>query len=110
MPFHDYDEQTLTRLVQEFRTDPDKIREELKTDPAMIESLELLMIRHDPKENDSTLKPLIDAAREAADKLVPGPRELGRCHKVWFEQKRLLLEQGIDWKSPAEMNPHSFFD
>lgn len=110
MSFRDHDKQTLSRLIREFQIDPAKAREELKDDPDTIRILELMECKHDPQEDDSTLKPIIDAAHVTANQLVPGPRELGRCHKVWFEQKRLLLEQGIDWKTPAEMNPHSFFD
>jgi hypothetical protein len=35
----------------------------------------------------------------------------GLCHRIWLDAKeRLLREEGIDWKSPAEMNPGSCFD
>jgi len=30
--------------------------------------------------------------------------------KVAKESSELLAEQGIDWKTPSEMNPESLFD
>jgi len=36
---------------------------------------------------------------------------LGYCHRFWALKQRILKEEyGIDWKSPAEMNPDWFFD
>lgn len=36
---------------------------------------------------------------------------LGYCHVYWAVKKRILKEKyGIDWKSPAELNPHIRFD
>ena len=36
---------------------------------------------------------------------------LGFCHRYWAVQKSILLnEYGIDWKTPAEMNPDMCFD
>lgn len=71
-------------------------------------------IRHDPQERNPQLKKLIVAAGQQAEAslaaLVP-PGALGRCHFVWAEQQRLLKENhGIDWKTPAEMNPTIMFD
>ena len=34
----------------------------------------------------------------------------GTCHRYWWRKKELLREKGIDWKSPAEMNPDIRFD
>lgn len=113
MAFRDHDEQTLTRLVREFRTDPDKVRVELKDDPDTLSMLDLMVIKHDPQEKDPALKILIDKAGEEALQIVnkhTPERRRGKCHDIWTEQKRILSEQGIDWKSPAEMNPHSYFD
>ncbi len=42
------------------------------------------------------------------------PREQykrGICHAIWARKKQLLWElYGIDWKSPAELNPTTRFD
>ena len=36
---------------------------------------------------------------------------LGYCHLYWSIKKTILLEDyGIEWKSPAELNPHILFD
>lgn len=35
----------------------------------------------------------------------------GICHAIWARKKQLLKEMyNIDWKSPAELNPHIIFD
>jgi hypothetical protein len=35
----------------------------------------------------------------------------GGCHFIWRETKKVLLEQhGIEWFTPAEMNPGMKFD
>ena len=35
---------------------------------------------------------------------------MGICHRYWHRKKELLKECGVDWKSPAEMNPDVIFD
>ena len=36
---------------------------------------------------------------------------MGYCHKYWYYKKKYLKEiYGIDWKSPAELNPNTIFD
>jgi len=35
----------------------------------------------------------------------------GTCHRRWERKKELLKEMyDIDWKSPAELNPHVLYD
>ena len=35
----------------------------------------------------------------------------GGCHLYWVYKKRILKEDyDIDWKSPAELNPHTMYD
>jgi hypothetical protein len=73
-------------------------------------------IRHDIKERDPKLKKIIKLAEQEAEKLLkessPGcDKLLGYCHSLWDEQKRILREKyGIDWKTPAELNPDICFD
>lgn len=41
------------------------------------------------------------------------PREwkLGNIHAYWSEMKKLMRkEYGVDWKSPADRNPHTRYD
>ena len=36
---------------------------------------------------------------------------LGFCHVIWRYKKRILREDyGLDWQSPAELNPHIWYD
>jgi hypothetical protein len=36
---------------------------------------------------------------------------MGFCHVIWRHKKRILLEDfGLEWQSPAELNPHIFYD
>ena len=36
---------------------------------------------------------------------------LGFCHTYWAAKKNvLIMDYGIDWKTPAELNPHIFYD
>ncbi len=35
---------------------------------------------------------------------------MGTCHRYWARKKELLRRFGIEWKSPAEMNPFTIFD
>lgn len=38
------------------------------------------------------------------------PKCRGMCHRAWSIQKQLLAAEGIDWRTPAEMNPNVRFD
>ena len=39
------------------------------------------------------------------------PQGMGFCHIYWRRKKQLLKElYDIDWKTPAELNPHIKFD
>lgn len=64
----------------------------------------------DPIENDPGTRKLVAAAARAADTLVSEAIRRGRCHCIWFEQKRILAAQGTAWFSPADMNPGIVFD
>ncbi len=75
---------------------------------------ETFRTRRDPQERDPRLRPVIDAAAQEAEVSL---REdgwtigMGYCHVLWGCQKRILKEKyGINWKTPAEMNPDVRFD
>jgi hypothetical protein len=71
--------------------------------------------RSDPQERDPRVSPFIEAAAidaecelraEGADE-----HQLGYCHLLWERQRTILRERyGIDWRTPAQMNPDVFFD
>lgn len=69
-------------------------------------------LNHDPQEDDPKLGPIIrQAEAEAEARLSDEPRGIGFCHLLWETQKDLLkTKYGIDWKTPAEMNPEVLFD
>lgn len=65
---------------------------------------------HDPIEDDTAKCERIRAAAKTAEALVGHEIGRGRCHRIWFEQTRILATQGITWFSPAVMNPWTVFD
>lgn len=71
-----------------------------------------LPINHDPIEHDPAIAPLIDEADKLAQREVENHKQqMGVCHLYWRTKKRILKEQfGIDWQTPAEMNPGVLFD
>jgi hypothetical protein len=88
-------------------------------------------IARDPIEDDPAVRPLFLAVCAQADREVqewhrqriaeleqqsPAVAALfrngrGLCHRQWALIKKLLHEQhGIEWQSPAEMNPWVIYD
>ena len=51
-----------------------------------------------------------DAEREALSHLKDTPRSMGFCHAYWSRLSDALSDRGIDWRSPALMNPRCMFD
>ena len=68
---------------------------------------------HDPIEDDPSVASLFAQVRREAQSIVEaegGPR-LGRCHQVWHIVQRTLRERhGIEWLTPAQLNPGVAFD
>jgi len=71
-----------------------------------------IVVLYDPQEDDSEKRSYIEAAQVEADgSLAEGPNVLGSCNAAWAIQKQILREKyGIDWQTPAEMNPGCRFD
>nr|MDO8115629.1 hypothetical protein [Candidatus Sigynarchaeota archaeon] len=71
---------------------------------------------HDPIEDDPAFNDRIKAAEKEASRLLKRSKrikegQLGYCHAFWGAKKRILREKyGIEWKSPAELNPYTKFD
>ena len=64
----------------------------------------------DPIELDPVFGKLVKEASARAEKTILDI-EIGRCHQIWDEQARILKqEHGIDWYSPAQMNPWNMYD
>jgi len=81
--------------------------------------------RLDPLDSDPAYADIIRSISEAAtDLAIKDINEefpylnvtrddlvMGLCHAVWRHKKRLLKElHGLDWSSPAELNPHILYD
>ena len=76
---------------------------------------------HDPLEDDPALAAIIKQVESEAEVLAVEEFEeflresglpsgltpgMGRCHHIWGIMQKLLRERhGIDWLTPAEMNP-----
>ena len=44
-------------------------------------------------------------------RLVDHPRGMGYCHAYWPERAKVLMSKfGVEWRSPARMNPRVIFD
>ena len=69
-------------------------------------------LKYDPIEDTAVYKAVIkDVEKELDELLKDKPRGMGFCHIYWYEKKRILKEKyGINWKSPAVMNPRVMFD
>lgn len=72
-----------------------------------------MYFRRDPQESNPAFRRLLEAAVAEAEAIVQaqGIRDLGACHAIWGETKRILRERhGLSWRTPAEMNPEVMFD
>lgn len=69
-------------------------------------------LKRDPVEWSARWEEVIDEAdRMTYARLEDQPRGMGFCHAFWYERRRVLEEEfGIEWRSPATMNPRVMFD
>lgn len=66
-------------------------------------------LKHDPIEMSLEYLNIIDEIEEKIDKNI-NYRGFGSCHEIWNLKFQYLLEKGINWNSPAILNPHVIFD
>ena len=66
-------------------------------------------LKHDPIEMSDEYLAVIDEVDEIVEKSFEF-KGLGSCHGEWALRRKLLLERGIKWRSPAVMNPMVRFD
>lgn len=66
----------------------------------------------DPLESDPRYRRAFEEAEAKAErKLARVPRTLGFVHLYWQTKKEILRrDYGIDWKTPAELNPNTSYD
>ena len=69
------------------------------------------MLRYDPVEDTPKFKAIKDELEERILAKIGPSRGMGYCHLYW-ETKRDILKKdyGIEWKSPALLNPKVRFD
>ena len=68
--------------------------------------------KFDPQESDPKLRAAFSAADAAAERRVGNVRRDEKfALKFWAAKKQILREKyGIDWKSPAELNPSFVYE
>ncbi len=82
---------------------------------------ELVKIIHDPKIGHLRRDPVeytweweeiyYDVEDRIDKRFASVPRHTGLCFRIWSAKRELLKEEyGIDWRSPAQMNPRVRFD
>ena len=69
------------------------------------------MIVHDPIEDTPEFRAIREELEEKIIARIGKPREKGYCHLYWSVKREILKEDyGIEWRSPAALNPHIRFD
>jgi hypothetical protein len=68
--------------------------------------------REDAKEFDPKYRKQITDAENYATACMKKEKMhgLGSCHAFWSMKKEYLRKHGINWRSPAELNPYTSFD
>ncbi len=65
----------------------------------------------DEQEKDIKNKEKFLEVEKILNKEFSTSLQIGSCHDRWRRKKELLKKlYNIDWKSPAELNPHIIFD
>lgn len=68
-------------------------------------------LKFDPVERSEQWENCIyDVEKECESKLEGERRGMGFCYSYWSTKKSVLSKHGIDWSSPAAMNPRVMFD
>lgn len=68
-------------------------------------------LKHDPVEWTARYEEVIDEVESIVEqRLADHPRGMGFCHAYWHEKAAVLANYGVEWRSPARMNPGVLFD
>ena len=69
------------------------------------------MIKHDPVEDTPEYQAVKDEVEAKILALIGPSRGMGYCHLYWATKRKILREDyGIEWRSPAVLNPRIKFD
>lgn len=70
-----------------------------------------IMLKFDPVERSGKWEDCIYEVEKECDEKLAGERKgMGFCFSYWSTKKAVLAKYGIDWDSPAVMNPRVMFD
>ena len=70
-----------------------------------------VMLKFDPVERSEEWEKCIYEVEAECDKRLKNERKgMGFCFSYWSTKKAVLAEFGIEWDSPAVMNPRVMFD
>lgn len=68
-------------------------------------------LKFDPVERTEEMERVVeDVERECDRQLAGRPRGMGFCFAYWSARSAALSRHGIEWRSPALMNPGVLFD
>lgn len=69
-------------------------------------------LKYDPVEDTPEYKAIEEQVeREIQDELRDEPQGyMGFCFRYWTVKRDVLARRGIEWRSPAIMNPRVLFD
>lgn len=106
--------QMLNKPQMELEADIDFYRSNIAAaDSGKLEDVkQTTMLKHDPVEWTARWEEVIDEADKIVEaRLVDHPRGMGYCHAYWPERAEVLMSKfGVEWRSPARMNPRVIFD
>lgn len=70
-----------------------------------------IMLKFDPVERSEQWEKCIYEVEKECDRKLSGePKGMGFCFSYWSTKKAVLAKYGIEWDSPATMNPRVMFD
>lgn len=70
-----------------------------------------ILLKFDPIERSQQWEDCIyEVEKVCAEKLAGEPKGMGFCYLYWSTKKAVLAKFGIEWNSPAVMNPRVMFD
>lgn len=68
-------------------------------------------LKFDSVQREQKWEDIIYHVEKKCDEILKGePRRMGFCFSYWHAKSIVLQDYGIDWRSPAVMNPGVMFD
>ncbi len=69
------------------------------------------MLKYDPVEDTPEFQAIKDELEKKIVAKIGENRGMGYCHLYWATKREILKQDyGIEWKSPAVLNPRVHFD